>query len=346
MPDFASLSLPVNIGVFLAGAAIVWLAGTKVTHFTDAIARRFGIGQAAAGILILAGVTSLPEIATSFSAAVTGDAALAVNNLLGSIALQVALLALADLVFDKRALTSIVPDPGVMLQGALNVVLLAGVAVAVIYTDRLLFGAGLWTWGLAFAAAYGIRKLARGESRRPWVAQDLPERARREPDVDVDGGPQRLFVGAAVAAAAILVAGYVVATSGAALAMQTGLGSSFMGVAFLALATSLPELSTVFAAMRRGLYTMAISDILGTNIFNVALLLGIDLLATGEPVLTRVGEFSAVGALIGVIVTGLFVMGIAERRDRTIWRMGVDSAAVLAVYAGGLVMLYSLRSSA
>jgi cation:H+ antiporter len=116
-----------------------------------------------------------------------------------------------------------------------------------------------------------------------------------------------------------------------------------MGIALLALVTSLPELGTVFAAMRQGLYTMAISDILGTNILNVALLLCIDLAATGEPVLSRVGTFASVGALLGIVVTGLLLIGLVERRDQTILRMGLDSAAVLIVYVGGLALLFTLR---
>lgn len=345
MIDFTAFGLSANLAIFVAGAVVVWIAGTKITRFADSLAERFGIGQAAAGVLILAGVTSLPEIATSFTAAFEGEASLAVNNLLGSIALQVALLALADLIFDKRALTSVVPDPIVMLQGALNVALLAGVAVAIVAaTDRLVLGAGLWSWGLAFAAFYGIREMVRGEGRDPWIAKNLGRARKSEDHSDlVEPNEPRLLAKTVLAGAAILVAGFVVARSGSALAEQTGLGASFMGTALLALATSLPEFSTVFEAMRRGLYTMAISDILGTNVFNVALIFGIDILASGGPVLTRVGPYAAVGAMIGVIVTGLFLMGLAERRDRTVLRMGIDSAAVLAVYAGGLVLLYTLR---
>lgn len=59
--------------------------------------------------------------------------------------------------------------------------------------------------------------------------------------------------------------------------------------------------------------------------------------------LSVVGPFAALGALIGVVVTALFVMGLAERKDRTVWRMGTDSFAVLVVYVGGMIMLFSLR---
>ena len=342
VPDFASFGLPLNIALFAGGSAILWIAATRLALYADVIANRFGLGQAVIGVLLLAGITSLPEIGSSFTAAAAGEAALAVNNLLGSIALQVAILAIADFVYDKRALTSVVPDSVVILECGINVVLLAGVASAVLYTDTLLMGAGLWTWGLAAAAAYGLHKVARTGDREPWLAEGLEQEGRLR-EADLDDGNALLFAKTGAAGVAILAGGFAAARSASVVADQTGLGASFMGMAFLALATSLPEVSTVFAAMRRGLYTMAISDILGTNILNVALLFGIDVIVSGPPVLTRVGTFTAVGALLGAVVTSLFVVGLAERRDRTILRMGLDSAAVLIVYAGGLVMLYTLR---
>jgi cation:H+ antiporter len=336
------MGLWASVASFAGGTAVLWFAATRLALYADVISNRFGLGQAVVGVLLLAGITSLPEIATSFSAALTGEAALAVNNLLGSIALQVAVLAVADLIYDKRALTSVVPDAVVMLQGGINVILLAVVTLAVLTADTLVFGAGLWTWGLAAAAFYGLRKIARGGRRQPWIARGIEEKKEKH-HPSLDDSNAWLCARTAIAGAAILAGGFVAARSASALAEQTGMGASFMGMAFLALATSLPEVSTVFASMQRGLYTMAISDILGTNIFNVALLFGIDIVASGEPVLGRVGVFSAVGSLIGVIVTGLFLMGLVERRDRTIWRMGIDSAAVLIVYAAGLALLYTLR---
>lgn len=352
MVDFNELSLTINVSIFVAAACAVWIAGTKIAAYADELAKRYALSQALIGLLLLAGVTSLPEIATSFTAARSNNAALAVNNLLGSIAMQVALLAVADILFGRRALTSVVPNPVVMLEGALNICLLAFVAVAVLVGDVPFLGAGAWSWGLFAASIYSFAKISEVDKRRPWVVGDAKNHVRGQEgshDEDDKARPlkndslARLIVKAAIGALTILFAGYVVATVGDVIARQTGLGASFVGVAFVAIATSLPEASTVFASVRRGLYTMAISDILGTNIFNVTLLFGVDALAAGQPVLSRVGRFSAVGALLGLTATGLFLMGLIERADRTIWRMGTDSAAVLAVYAGGMVLLYTMR---
>ena len=61
------------------------------------------------------------------------------------------------------------------------------------------------------------------------------------------------------------------------------------------------------------------------------------------PVLNEVGAFSQVAAALGVVVTLFYVAGLIERRDDTIGRLGLDSWAVVATYAGGLVLLFFLR---
>jgi cation:H+ antiporter len=147
----------------------------------------------------------------------------------------------------------------------------------------------------------------------------------------------------AVAGLAILIAGYLLSRTGEAIAVKTGLGSSFMGAVFIAISTSLPEVSTVLSAARSGLYAMAIADIFGTNLFDVALIWVNDIVSPSDPVLNQVGSFSVFAALLGIAVTALFVAGLAERRDQTVLRMGLDSMAVLVCYLAGLMILYSLR---
>jgi cation:H+ antiporter len=73
---------------FAIGAVVVWVCGTKLSQWADVIARRTGMGRAFAGVLLLAWATSLPEVATTMTAGIVGNAALAGNNLLGGIAMQ------------------------------------------------------------------------------------------------------------------------------------------------------------------------------------------------------------------------------------------------------------------
>lgn len=348
MPDLGSFGLLTNLAIFAAAACVVWVAGTKIAGYADEISQRTGLGEALIGVLLLAGATSLPEIATSITAAVQNTAVMGVNNLLGSIAMQIVVLAVADQVYHKRALTSVVPDPVVILQGSLNVCLLSLTAIAAVVGDVAFLGAGAWTWFLLVASLYCFKKLHAASGRHPWIAQNIeeetaPHEVAKPPTGVEEDSNLKLGVKTTFAALAILAGGAGVAMTAEGLAAQSGLGESFMGMAFVALTTSLPEVSTVFAAVRRGLYTMAISDILGTNIINVALIFAVDAVSSQSPVMSRVGDFSAVGAMLGVVVTGIFLVGLAERRDRTVWKMGVDSAAVIVVYCAGLGLLFTLR---
>jgi cation:H+ antiporter len=288
----------------------------------------------------------LPEAAVTVSAASSGNADLAVNNLLGGIAMQVAILAVADVAIGRAALTAVVPNPIVLLQGTLNILLLSVVASGIIVGDKSVLGIGLWLWLVLALYLYGIRLLAKSEGRLPWrpVTEDeIPEPAEED---DRPGPASELpstIAKTVAAGTAIVAAGYVLSRTGEAIAEQTGLGSSFVGAVLVAISTSLPEVSTVLSAVRLGNYTMAISDILGTNLFDAALLFVVDSVDRGGPVLNRVGTFSAFAAIIGIVVTALFTTGLIERRDRTILRMGFDSVAVLVTYLAGLAMLYHLR---
>ncbi len=350
MIDFNSLGLAANLAIFAAAAAVVWVAGVHITRYANVISVRTGIGQALVGMLLLGGVTSLPEVAVAVSAAAHGQATLAVNSVLGGVAMQVAILAIADVAIGKRALTAVVPNPVVFLQGALKVFLLSVVASAIVVGDVAFLGIGLWMWLLLALFLFAMWTLSSTSTRRPWRVVDDEDlegqekrRAKQEAERQASRGLGSTIVRAVIASAAIIVAGYVLSRTGDAIATQTGLGESFIGAVLVAIATSLPEVSTVLTAVRSGLYTMAVSDIFGTNLFDVALLFVIDAVAGGEPVLNSAGRFSTFAAVIGITTTMMFVAGVAERRDRAVLRMGIDSIGVLVTYLAGLVVLYFLR---
>ncbi|PWS35472.1 hypothetical protein DFH01_17845 [Falsiroseomonas bella] len=348
MFSFESWSLWLLAAVFAGAAAVVWIAGSRLAGYVDRISDRTGMGKGFAGLVLLGGITSLPEVAVSTTSALTGEEVLAVNNLLGSVAAQVALLALADAVIGREALTSVVVQPVVLLQAALNVILLALVAAAITTGDIAIGPFGVWSLVLLLGYLASIWALSGSEGRIAWMVP--PEKGGAPPakpapadDGKDEGSMRGLVLRTVGAAAAILVAGYLLSQTGAAAAEKTGLGSAFFGATFVAVATSLPEISTMVGAVRLKRYEMALGDIFGTNLFNAALIFVTDALSGGDPVLGRVGAFSAFGALLGLVLTALFMAGLVERRDRTVLRMGWDSLAALACYAGGIVVLWLLR---
>lgn len=133
--DVSSFPLPVNLAMFAVAAVFVWLAGARLTGYLDGISDRTGLGQAFVGMLLLGGITSLPEIAAVSSSALTSNAALATNNLLGSVAINVVLLAIGDAMLGRDAITSVVGKPITLMQGVLVVVALAMAASATVTGD-------------------------------------------------------------------------------------------------------------------------------------------------------------------------------------------------------------------
>lgn len=347
IPDVSSLGLVVAIPVFVVAGVVVWFAGARITGYANTISQKTGIGQATIGVLMLGGITSLPEVAVALTSSISGDAALAVNSVLGGVAMQVAILAVADAIIGKRALTSVVPDPTVMVQAGLKILLLSIVAAAIMVGDFPVLGAGVWMWLLLMVTGLSFWVIAQNPGKRSWLASGSDGREERDNQAQAHKGSdtslESVITKAAIAGAVIIAAGYVLSRSADVIAEETGLGDSFVGAVFLAISTSLPEVSTVFAAVRRGLFTLAVSDIFGTNLFDIGLLFLVDITGGGDAVINEVGAFSGFAALLGLTVTAIFLVGLAERRDRTIWRMGYDSAAVLVCYLGGLIVLYVLK---
>lgn len=153
---FEGRPLGINVAVFAVCTVVVWLAGWRLAQYADRFASATGIAHATVGLVLLAGMTSLPEVAVTLSAAVAETPQLAVNNLLGSIAMQITLRAVADALIGRQALTVVAGNAVVLLQATMNCLLLVlfALAVVVVVGDVALLGAGAWTW--TFAAAYGV----------------------------------------------------------------------------------------------------------------------------------------------------------------------------------------------
>ncbi len=343
MPLSNAVAYPVwaNVLIFLAAGGVIWFSGLRLTRHLDSIATRTGLEQAFVGMLLLGGITSLPEVANTITAAHQGDPALAVNNLLGSAAINVLLLAVVDGFVGRAAVTSIVAKPSTMMMAALCMMVLILIAGVVTIGDVMIPGVGMGVGSLLIGcAAVFSFWLATGHDRRSaWsVEDDHAEQA--EPD---DPVPQRSLTRlrsiVAIDALLIFAAGYALSQVGDALAQQLGLTSAIVGFALIGTATSLPELVTIIAALKLGRPEMAFGQVLGTNFVNLALIPLGDAVYRGGPLVDTLGTFETVSALLGAGLIGVFMVGLLEHRDRTIWKMGVDSAVVIVLFAFGTTAL-------
>ncbi|MFN3945106.1 MAG: sodium:calcium antiporter [Allosphingosinicella sp.] len=334
--------------VFAVGAATVWAAGTRLAGYATAIAERTGLSGAVIGVVLLGLITSLPEVATAGTAALGGNADLAVNNLLGGVAFQIMVIAAADMALRRRAITSTLPTPAVMLQAVLCIAILTVALAGTIVGDTAVLGIGLWSGGLVILYVLGMLLLHRAGSDRSWVPP--PGRFSKTREAGAEAGPAQAIGNGALAlrtgaaALAILAAGYVLTRTAEAIAVETGVGSQMIGLVLLAFATSLPELSSAIAAVRLRQPGMAMGDVFGGNITDVALIALVDAFYGGPPVLNSVNAFSSLAALLGILLTAIYLVGMLRRQDRQVGRLGYDSIAVIATYAAGLALLWSVAA--
>ncbi|WP_298432417.1 hypothetical protein [uncultured Jannaschia sp.] len=328
-----------------AGAGTgIWIGGTALAQAADDLAERLGITQALVGLLLLSVATSLPEIATTLSGAIQGEAEMVVGNLFGGVTLQTAILAVAD-VWARGAISGYPRQADHVLEASVLIGMLAVGLVAIASGEPLAaghVGAGAIGAGLAYVGAVVL--LRRSDVARAWVPVDIPDPGEAEPLLSRDR-PELpvLAFRIALCSAAILVLGLVLIAVARPLADRSGLGTGLLGVTLLAGATSLPELTTTIAAVRLRAYGLAISNVFGSNLIMLGLLLPADLLYRPGPILRDAGVVPTLSVGFGILVTAIYLIGLTTRSSPRVGRIGIDSLAVLGCYALSLAVYWVAR---
>jgi cation:H+ antiporter len=352
---FGSLSLPILLLVFGGAAACVWVAGVRLANTTDVLSSRLGLGQALGGLLLLAIVTNLPEIAITASAALSKELGLAVGNILGGIAIQTVVLVLLDVlgVRGSEPLTYRAASLSLVLEGMLVVAVLTVAVMGSQLPSSLI----LWRVdpeGLLIVALWGagIWLLSKARTGLPWHeegyapdGQEEPRghsKAKKEQNATYRGiSTARAALAFSVAALFTLAGGVLLEQSGEAIAKDVGMSGVLFGSTFLAAATALPEVSTGLASVRMGDYQLAMSDIFGGNAFLPVLFLMASVLS-GMAVLPQAHGTDIYLTGLGILLTAVYICGLIFRPRRRVMGMGVDSLVVLILYLTGVAGLIAV----
>jgi cation:H+ antiporter len=324
-------------------AAVIVVAGSFLTRFTDRIAHLTGLGRTLAGMLLLAVATSLPETTIGANAALIGAVDLTAGDVLGSSLMNLLILAVLDLTHYSRGRMLSYTAAAHALGGGAAIIMTALVLLFLLVRPGWsLFGwVGVEAFVLIAGCAFCIRLLY--AQQRVAATQ---EQARGDRDAEPMAYSLRgAIVGYLVAAAAIFVAAPFLARSADRLAEQSGLGGTFVGTTLVALSTSLPEVVTTFAAVRRGAFDLAIGNIFGSNVFNMVILAGVDLFQAG-PLFGALSPVHAMTAAWVILITAVAVMGQLYHAERRYWLLEPDAALVILLILIALSSVYVLGSSA
>ena len=179
--------------------------------------------------------------------------------------------------------------------------------------------------------------LVRSTQKKPmWLPRYTRQTVSDKPERHPQGGLAKAWVSFIGLAAVTGIAGCVLMEAAKVISDQTGLSETLVGGLFTALATSSPELITTIAAIRHGALTLAVSNIFGTNCFNILVVAAADGGYSGGSIYHDMAPVQMIWGLISILMTAILLMGMVRREVYGIGRIGFESALILAVYAVAL----------
>lgn len=333
---------------FAGCIAIIVVAGTQLAKYGDLIAEKTGLGRVWIGIVLLATVTSLPELATGISSVtLVGEPDLTIGNIFGAGLINLAIIAVIDLVY-KRGPVLHYLGTGVVLSTVLSVTLIAAAATALFLAQNILTVALFGRVGIYSIILFCIFLLAqymifRYQSSQSDETQEIDTVSPKHQHISLRRGVT-FFV---IAALAIVGAGTWLASIGDQISELTGLGTSFVGTLFLAISTTAPEIIVSLSAVRMGAFGMAVGNAVGSNLFNIGVIIFVDdLFYSSGPILQGVSMNHVITALFAILMSSIVIIGVIFRPRfwLRIW-VGMDTTALMILYLGAILTIYFLGSS-
>lgn len=321
-----------------AAAGIILLAAQFMAQSADTIAIRTGLGRTFVGVVMLATATSLPELGTGISSiTLLNEPDLAAGDAFGSNIFNLLIIGLLDFFWRDGPLLNRVSITSVVVA-ALGI-LAIGFAAAGIFihhdadfaSDWILSPVSLVIVAVFATAMYIIYR----------IEQAIDDRGvQPEPRQTL----QRALGSYTLAAVTVVIAAIWLAKVGDQLAAELGIERSFVGTQFLALSTSLPELAASVAAIRIGAPELAISNVLGSNLFNMGFVLFLDDVAYVEgPLWADVSTVHIFTALAAVLMTAVVILALVTQERGRPGRFFTFEALMLAgLYVVTSVLVYGL----
>lgn len=330
-----------HIGGFLVCAAIIFIAGKRLSYYGDLMAELTGLGKAWIGLILMAAVTSLPELMVGISSTVIVQSAdFAVGDIIGSCAFNLGILSMMDIFTPKeRPLFSNVSRSHI-LAAAFGIILVALVGLN-LYLDKdivisqfvgLSSVSFLVVYLIAVKSIFNYQQNKEGNSAHTHNSKSMSLTLRQ------------VIIRYAFFALIIIVTALALPYFAEHISNATGLGKSFVGTLFLAASTSLPEIAVSLAAIRMGSTDMAVGNLLGSNLFNVLILLLDDLFYTKGHLLKDASDVNLLSVFFVIIMSGVAIIGFIFPSKEKRFVMALDTLTIFCLYVVNMVLLYFLSN--
>ncbi|MDM9380134.1 sodium:calcium antiporter [Chlorogloeopsis sp. ULAP01] len=320
---------------------LVIFVGTWLSQSADILAEKTGLGRSWVGAILLAGATSLPELAVGISAIVVFNAPdLAAGGIFGSCLFNLFILALLDIFTGPSPLLQRAQISHALAAGLGSILLgvaAAGILLAQSNNNLIVGWVGSPSIVLILLYLVSARIIAQFELRRRTEVLEREVEVFQYEHIK----RQQAYLTFATLCIAIVVLGVWLASLGDRVATVTGLGQSFIGALLLAATTSLPEVVTGLSAIRLNAVDLAVSNIFGSNIFNMAILGIYDLAYFQGNLWSNINSVHIFTGVVAMMMTSVAIVGLIYRAARPS-RLYItwDGLALILLYFSSMYIIY------
>lgn len=329
--------------VFALAAAIIAGFGIRMTHLARDLAQETGLGEAVMGAVFIGATTSLSGITASATAAAGGSAGLAVSNSLGGIAAQTLFLVLGDMVYRKANLEFAAASAENMMMSAQLMLLLCILLTAFNIPEVSILGVHPASGLLLLAYLYTLKLLVDTHEKPMWLPRmsrgTVTDGAKKASRGARGAMPTALFLQFGVCAAAVALAGWLLANAGMVVVGRTGLSAGVVGGVLIAITTSLPELVIAVTAIRLGALTLAVGDIVGGNAFDTLFVAVADIFYRPGPIYAAIADTEKQWLGCAMLMNAMLLIGLIYRQRRGLANIGMESWAMLFTYLATVTWL-------
>ena len=312
----------VSVILFLVGLALIIFGADYLVDGASAVARKAGISEFVIGLTIVGMGTSAPEMVVSFLGALEGNADIAVGNVMGSNIFNTLLILGLTAVLMPMAITPGNRRKDIPFNIAVTVLLLLLVLKNFYLGGAMKLGRGDGALLLAVFVGYMILSFRSGKAE---ATEEKEERVIRT-------FPAILMIAGGLAG--LIVGGRLFVDNATDIARQLGISDKFIAITILAGGTSMPELATCVVAAIKKKGQLALGNILGSNVFNILLILG------GSALITPLSFASIDPVDMGVLVLSAVMLLTAVFTGKKNVLDRFDGALLLLVEAAYLVWLF------